>query len=178
MAARGGLEPALGPPREAPFGRPAAQAPARGIVELPSVARHRHDRARCPELRVMDQGSSWRLIYRSTLMPSSSWSSFARRPGPRPLRWWTHAGGVYERTTACESEAINSMRDSVKARLESAGWRVGNAADFAGLTPGEAAFVNCGWISRCIFASCAGRTRGRSQRWPRSSARANPGWRK
>ena len=33
------------------------------------------------------------------------------------------------------------MRDSVKARLESAGWRVGNAADFAGLTPGEAAFV-------------------------------------
>jgi hypothetical protein len=33
------------------------------------------------------------------------------------------------------------MRDSVKTRLESSGWRAGGAADFVGLTPGEAAFV-------------------------------------
>ncbi len=33
------------------------------------------------------------------------------------------------------------MRDSIKTKLESAGWRVGDAADFVGLTSGEAAFL-------------------------------------
>ena len=33
------------------------------------------------------------------------------------------------------------MQETVKSRLEAAGWRVGDATDFLGLSPEEAAFV-------------------------------------
>ena len=36
---------------------------------------------------------------------------------------------------------MNAMDKAKKARLESSGWRVGDAATFLGLTPEEAAFV-------------------------------------
>ena len=43
------------------------------------------------------------------------------------------------------------MKNSKRTRLEARGWRVGSAADFLGLTPEEAAFVDTKLaLSQCL----------------------------
>ena len=57
-----------------------------------------------------------------------------------------------------------------QARLEKAGWRVGDAADFLGLTPEESAFVEL----KLALAQCLRESRAR-QGWTQSDVAARLG---
>lgn len=71
---------------------------------------------------------------------------FAQRTGSRTLlsAWLPDAGrgGVGEGVTLrCVSSVNFCMNPEKRQRLEAAGWSIGDASDFLGLSPEEAAFI-------------------------------------
>jgi phage-related protein/DNA-binding XRE family transcriptional regulator len=94
---------------------------------------------RCHELRVPDEKLTWRIMYHlahdAVVMlelfekKTSRTSRHVIETCRRRLRWYVETAGEY------------AMKRVKKARLEAAGWRVGDAADFLALSDAERALV-------------------------------------
>ncbi len=88
--------------------------------------------SRCHELRIVDEGKTWRIISARTGMPSSSLRFLPRKLRRRRKQFWMPANDD------CGSM---TMRKAKKDRLEKKGWKVGNVQEFLQLSDDEAAYV-------------------------------------
>jgi ribosome-binding protein aMBF1 (putative translation factor) len=99
---------------------------------MPSVG------ARCHELRIVDAGGSWRIVYRIDLDAVLILEVFRKTTQKTPkhvIDVCRHGSGT---TTPRE---VPTMSNSKESRLKAKGWRTGTAQEFLGQSDEEAAYV-------------------------------------
>lgn len=106
-----------------PFSRP-----------MPSIGK------RCHELRVVDVDATWRIIYRIDKDAIVIAEVFAKQTQQTPKSVIDTCRKRYKLYDAIGAE-VTTMDASKKKRIEAAGLRVGDAADFLDLSPEEAQLV-------------------------------------
>src|SRR5438552_14885992 len=116
---------------------------------MPSIGR------RCHELRVLDKGQDWRIVYRIGADAIVILEVFGKNDPTDATECYRH---VQEKAEALRQPGlvdgrICSMNSAKKVRLEAAGWKVGTAAEFLKLNKEEAAFVEMKLsLARCLHA--------------------------
>jgi DNA-binding XRE family transcriptional regulator len=103
------------------------------------VCRTRGRCRRCHELRIGDAGKIWRVVYRLDGDAVVIAEYFKRRRSRRRRESFRSAVAGWPCTTLPREETEMDARK--RKRLEAAGWRVGSAAEFLGLSAEEAALV-------------------------------------
>lgn len=100
---------------------------------MPSVGAH------CHELRVRDENTNWRIMYRvddDAIVVVEVWNKTTRET-PRPI-----IDICQRRLNAYDREDRGQMMNQQKRqRLEAKGWKVGTVAEFLNLTPEESALI-------------------------------------
>ncbi|HTR79841.1 MAG TPA: XRE family transcriptional regulator, partial [Gemmatimonadaceae bacterium] len=95
---------------------------------------------RCNELRIVDRTRSWRIIYRTDPDAVVIAAVFAKTTPKTPPRIIAEAKRRLRHYDLSTSED-ETMRATKVKRLTEAGWRVGSAREFLGLSAEEAVLV-------------------------------------
>ena len=96
---------------------------------------------RCHELRVRDESTSWRIIYRIDADAVLIVEVFAKATRQTPGHLIEACRVGWRRMTVRRNEGNNDGQGKTKSELEAAGWRFGDAADFLNLTDEERQLV-------------------------------------
>jgi phage-related protein/DNA-binding XRE family transcriptional regulator len=97
--------------------------------------------AGCHELRVRDADANWRIIYRVDADAIVIADVFAKKTAATPGRSSAPASNAWHRMSGPLPNEGDAMKDAKRNKLRKAGWKVGSAADFLGLTAEEAALI-------------------------------------
>jgi phage-related protein/predicted XRE-type DNA-binding protein len=97
---------------------------------------------RCHELRIPDGGVNWRLIYRIDTDAVVVLEVFGKKTEETPHALLEACKERLRRyDTIADDEERGKVKAAKRARLEAAGWAVGDVAEFLGLSPEEVAFI-------------------------------------
>ena len=100
---------------------------------------------RCRELRINDGLNTWRIVSRVDADAVIIAEVFSKKTAQTPKERDRHVQGAIEavqRGLGLDQAEANAMRKEKREALERAGWKVGGAKDFLGLTDGDVAVID------------------------------------